>query len=181
MPEEQMVEQVPTPAQPTQEEVVKEPQQQGDNSQPEMNQPQPKLYTKEDVTKYIIQKGERVKAAICKKFGVKSLDELEEMKNNHISREEELSRINLENADLKREIAFLKNSIDPNRYDDVKAYFKGTDTDLTEESLIEALKNHPEWLKKEVKQTTITAVGRDNGNQETENDLKEVRALFGLR
>lgn len=176
MPEEQMVEQVPTPAQPTQEEVVKEPQQ-----EPQKEVEHPKLYTKEDVTKYIIQKGERVKAALCKKLGVKSLDELEEMKNNHISREEELSRINLENADLKREIAFLKNSIDPNRYDDVKAYFKGTDTDLTEESLIEALKNHPEWLKKEVKQTTITAVGRDNGNQETENDLKEVRALFGLR
>ena len=106
-----------------------------------------RTYTKVEVQNLMRRRVERSHNAFFKRYGVENLEALDDLMNKSKSFGEDYASIQTKNKELMREIAFLKNNINPVKYNDIIAHFKGNDIEFSEEQFIEALKTHPEWLK----------------------------------
>ena len=90
-------------------------------------------------------------------------------------------------AELTEKLAFLSNNIDPERYDDVRTWFKGKGKPLTEIALKDALIKHAEWLKTEQKaqaetpKTAPIVIGEDAGHTVQQSSEESAANLFGLK
>ena len=84
---------------------------------------------------------------------------------------------------MTRENAFLRNNINPDKYDDIITHFKGANIDFSEEQLIEALKTHPEWIKQEQKpvETTIIKMGSEQQTVNKPSDKERAEKLLGVK
>ena len=87
---------------------------------------------------------------------------------------------------LNEKLAFLENDIEPTRYDDIRAYFKGKGIDFSNEALINELTTHPEWKRivEESKQpiTTISKISPDRQIvKPSTNEREEVAKMFGFK
>ena len=147
--------------------------------------PTERMYSKAQVTDLMKRRVERSHQSFFKRYGVKDLQGLDDLftkTRSYDEMERGYGALKMENDDLQREIAFLKNNIDPNRYNDIKAYFKGSELAFSNDALIEAIKTHPEWLKKaDIPTTTISSLGVSQ-NQSSGPDEKEIAAkLFGVQ
>lgn len=95
--------------------------------------------------------------------------------------EESYNNLKTENSQLKEKNAFISNSIDENRYDDIRTYFKGKELNFSEEALKQELQNHPEWVKSiESPKTTIQALGVDTKAPQGEDDDSKMKRIFGI-
>ncbi len=108
-------------------------------------------------------------------LGVNNKEDLEKA----VSKAQSYDILEKENNDLKTELrslkeekAFKDNKIDPSRYDDIRTYFKGKELELTEESLIENIKTHPEWVIKEdiskeenINEAILKVLGNPSGDE----------------
>ena len=88
--------------------------------------------------------------------------------------------------ELQEELAFLKNDIEPSRYDDVRAYFRGKEIEFNHEALANEIVNHPEWKrvieKSNDRITTIKSISPDrNVSKVSPNEKDEVAKLFGFK
>lgn len=156
---------------------------------PVMDQPANKerTYTKAEVQDLMRRRVERSHKAFYTRYGVENLSGLDDLMNKSkkfSDMETEYGAIQLKNSELARENAFLKNNINPDKYDDIITHFKGAGIDFSEEQLLEALKTHPEWLKKiepPVATTTIKTLGNEfhKDNKPDEKDLAS--KLLGVK
>lgn len=144
-------------------------------------------FSQDQVNDIVRSRLERYEKKLFSDYGVENRDGLNELIGRAQSYEvmkERYDTQKLENASLKEENAFLRNKVNPNKYDDIRAYYKGKGLDFSEESLINELKTHGEWLsvaENTAPQTTITALGTDPQMSIPKKDEREVAAkLFGL-
>lgn len=93
--------------------------------------------------------------------------------------EKENNDLKVELKTLKEEKAFKDNKVEPSRYDDIRAYFKGKELELTEDALIESLKTHPEWVIKEenskkenIDEAILKVLGNPSGEEPIRPDDK---------
>lgn len=158
------------------------------------NQPEQRMYTKDQVTQLMKNRVNRSHTAFFKRYGVNNLDELDKLflgtKENE-SLKNQIKELQETNATNTRTLAFLRNNIDENRYDDIVAHFKGTGKEFSEEALKELLQTHPEWLKQSNvastnpsqntgTQTTVTSLGVNSGERPSVDEKAIASKLFGV-
>lgn len=161
-------------------------------STPETQQPvtdvtanAPKTYTKDEVIELMKKRVNRSHNSFFKRYGVSNLQELDAKFNGGKELQDNYLGLQNKNAELVREIAFLKNNINPERYDDIIAYFKGKGLDFSEEELVNLLATHPEWLKQqEVEKpttTTIKSLGAESHIEPKQSEKELASKLLGVK
>lgn len=140
-----------------------------------------RTYTKEEVQKLMRKRVDRSHKAFFSRYGVENLNGLDELVNKSKSFGDDYLSIQTKNKDLVRENAFLKNNINPEKYDDIITHFKGANIDFSEEQLIEALKTHPEWLKQQPVTTTIKTMGNEFHAQDSLSDRERASKILGVK
>ena len=147
----------------------------------------PKTFSQDEVNDIVRERLEKSKKSLYKKYGVEDSDGLDELFGKAQSYgvlTERIEELRQTNASLTEELSFLKNNIDPTRYDDVRAYFKGKGLEFNADTLVTEMATHPEWIKPEVKNdtTTIKFMGATQTNNNTEEtDAEAVSRWFGVR
>ena len=79
--------------------------------------------------------------------------------------------------EIFEENSFLKNNVNPDRYDDIRTYFKGKGLDFSNESLLEAIKTHPEWINPS-NATTIKSLGLEEHKKAPDVSEKQIASKF---
>lgn len=155
----------------------------GQQTQTDPNAPTtPKSFSQDQVNEIVRNRIDRLYTC----YGVKNKQELDDLVGKSQSYDvmkERYGDLQVENANLNEKLTFLENNISPDRYDDVRAYFKGKGIDFSGENLIEALATHPEWLnqpKVETPKTTITTLGNEITYKAREDEKDVASKLFGF-
>lgn len=141
-------------------------------------------YTKQEVIDMMKRRVARSHGAFFKRYGVENLqglDDLFDKSKKFGSMNDEFGKIQLRNSELMRENAFLRNNIDPNRYDDIIAYFKGNDLEFSEEELLKALPTHNEWLKQTTPAMTIKSLGSEAHTMPKADEADIAGRLLGVK
>lgn len=89
-------------------------------------------------------------------------------------------------AELMEKVAFMENDIEPTRYDDIRAYFKGKGIKFDNETLVNELATHPEWKRlienSTAPITTIQSISPDRASsKDYSNERDEVAKMFGFK
>ena len=143
-----------------------------------------RTWTKAQIQEMMKKRVDRSHRAFFNRYGVqdlKGLDELFEQSKKFSSMNDEFGKLQLTNSELKRENAFLRNNINPDKYDDIKAYFKGNDMEFSEEELIKALPTHQEWLKQAAPVTTMQSLGAEAHTMPKPNEAEMAAKLLGVK
>lgn len=161
-------------------------EQQTDNSNAveETNPTPDRTFTRDEVTAIVKKRTERAIAKILEKFGIENKDKIQEYLDSHNKSLQDLEELTgkyneLDNQykSLNREHLYLKNNIIPEKYGDLDKQFVDG---LTEEKLLEVLKNHPEYIKPKVVIPEKLGATAEGGKQEmTEKEMAE--KLFGVK
>ena len=126
-------------------------------TEPQENADEGKYYTKERIEELMKKRVEQSHRSFFKRYGVENLKELDDLFCNGNTLQDEVNELRTKNEELTRDIAFIRNNILPERYDDVMAHFKGSNIEFNEEQLVNLIKTHPEWVKPQVKQVGAEA------------------------
>lgn len=118
-------------------------------------------------------------------YGVTNSQELDELVNKAKGYDEMLGKYgDLENANqsLTQRLSFVNNNINPDREDDILAYFKGKELSFNDETLKGLLETHPEWVNKPIQdKTTLQIMGNQAVIEKPKvNEEDEVAKMFGL-
>ena len=156
--------------------------------QPEQEQQVEKTFTQQQVDDLIKARLERKTNSLYKRYGVSNSGELDELigkSQAYDVMKERYSTLKDENNQLKERLAFMSNGINPEREEDVRAYFKGKDIDFNEESLKTELQTHPEWLKiiedDKTPKTTIEKLGVEHKDSKVpESEAEKMNRIFGV-
>ena len=147
----------------------------------------PKTFTQEQVNEMVKARLDRDRKSIYKRYGVNDrngLDDLIGKAQSYSVMEERYNAIQTEVNSLRESNAFLKNNINPERYDDVRAYFKGKELPFTEENLKNEIATHSEWITKtgeeSTPKTTINVLGKEKSPKPSINEKEEAMKMFGL-
>jgi len=143
-----------------------------------------RTYTKAEVIDMMKRRVNRSHNAFFKRYGVedlKGLDGLFENSKKFSSMNDEFGKIQLRNSELMRENAFLRNNINPDRYNDIIAYFKGNNVEFSEEELLKALPTHNEWLKQTAPATTIRSLGSEAHTLPKVDESEAASRLLGVK
>ena len=146
--------------------------------------PQERRYTKNEVIDMMKRRVGRSHNAFFKRYGVQDLqglDELFEKSKQFGSMNDEFGKIQLRNSELMRENAFLRNNINPDKYNDIIAYFKGNDLEFSEDELLKQLPTHSEWLKQAAPATTIKSLGSEAHTMPKPNEADLAGKLLGVK
>ena len=116
------------------------------------------------------------------KYGFDKAEELDEAigkSQSYAVMKERYSASQTQMAELRAENALVKSDVDPSKYDDIRAYFKGKSLSIDADTLANEVKGHPEWARKAEPSTTVSPLGgsRDEGG---EDDDKKAAEMFGL-
>ena len=141
-------------------------------------------YAKDEVINMMKRRVARSHNAFFKRYGVENLqglDELFEKSKQFGSMNDEFGKIQLRNSELMRENAFLRNNINPDKYNDIIAYFKGNDLEFSEDELLKQLPTHSEWLKQSAPATTIKSLGSEAHTMPKPNETDLAGKLLGVK
>ncbi len=149
----------------------------------------PKTFTQEQVNEMVKARLDRDRKSLFKRYGVEdrnALDDLIGKAQSYSVMEERYNAIQSEVNSLKESNLFLKNNINPERYEDVRTFFKGKELELNEENLANELSTHSEWITKsgeEVKpKTTIQFMGNESPKEKPSvNERDLAMEMFGLK
>lgn len=148
----------------------------------------PKTFTQEQVNEMVKARLDRDRKSLFKRYGVNDksgLDDLIGKAQSYSVMEERYNAIQDEVNSLRESNAFLKNNVNPERYDDVRAHFKGKGLPFTEENLKNEIATHSEWITKTGEEatpkTTINVLGREQHQHSEENEKDKAMKLFGLQ
>lgn len=146
-----------------------------------------KTFTQEQVNDLVRNRIERERNSTYKRYGVYDKDGLDSLINkshSYDTMKEEYENIQNRNKELEREIAFIRQNIEPSRKEDVLAHFKGKGIEFSETALIDELRTHPEWLRANEESdkptTTIKRLGAQRSTPEPEDEKKKVFDLFNI-
>lgn len=156
-------------------------------AKPEAKQTE-KTFTQEMVDEIVRTRLERDRKATYHRYGVADRDELDSLigkSQSYDVMKERYGKIKEENASLREKMAFVNNNINPNREDDIRAYFKGKGIEFNETNLINELVTHPEWLNAKQEntapQTTIQALGVEHkAVTHHESEAERQKRIFGV-
>lgn len=141
-----------------------------------------KTFSQEQVNELVRKRLDSQTKRLFTRYNVqdkKQLDELVGMAQSYQVMKERYEILKNESYNYLEENAFLKNNINPDKYDDVRAYFKGKGIEFTNENLINELKSHNEWLNAP-KETTIKSLGATKQEQEKAPESEMAAKLFGF-
>lgn len=141
----------------------------------------PKSFTQEEVNAMMVERLKKQKDTFLKKYGVDDemkLDELVGKAKTVDEMKEQLETLKSSNASMTEKLAFIEHNINPERYDDIRIYFKGKGEAFTPENLLKAIANHKEWLNTKTP-TTIT-VGANRPTPTAVNEKAEAMKIFGV-
>jgi len=150
------------------------------------NEPTEKLYSRKQIEQIMKNRLDRSHNRIWNRYGVQNWQELDNLfdqakKFNDMN--DKYSAIMLENENLKRDIAFLRNNVDSNKYDDIIAHFRGNNMEFNEDALIQALTTHPEWVKQvpqQVPTTTIKSLGVESHRNPSLDERRQASKWLGV-
>lgn len=159
----------------------------GNTVAPDVGKPQPteKMYPKSQIVEMMKRRVERSHKAFFNRYGVKDLSEMDkkfELAGKYDELNGQFAPLQAKNAELLRENSFLRNNVDPSRYNDIVTYFKGTGVEFSEEGLLEALKTHPEWLRPSTvpsPTTTMSKLGVGTEQHAGETEAEKRDRIFG--
>jgi len=180
--EERMPEQTEATAAPTQEqpaEQVSTPQVQ-QVTQPEQKE---RTYTKQEVVDMMKRRINRSHQAFFNRYKVKDLAEMDAAFGKISEYEKQIADLGVTNAGLIKNNAYLTHNINPERYSDIEAYFKGKDLKIDSDTLAQEVATHPEWLKvvqQEVPKTTIQAISPERSHNIAESEDEKMKRIFGV-
>lgn len=161
-----------------QEVVDTEPQ--VEEQEQEQEQQEVSGFTQEQVNDIVRNRLEKQKSSLYGRYGVESKEQLDELVGKAQSYDvmsEDYNALNKTFVEMRTENAFLKNNIDPARYDDIKAYFKGKDMEINSDTLQAELENHSEWVKQE-KKTTIESLSSEEPSKTQMSEKEKVMEWF---
>lgn len=146
-------------------------------------------FTQEQVNDIVRNRLDKMQNRIFNRYGVKDKNELDDLigkSQSYNILKERLQNSKNENYQLREELAFIKNNINPSKYDDIRAYFKGKELEFTNDNLVNELLTHNEWLNpvkvNDKPVTTIKTLGNIRQDTTPEIDEKNIAAkLFGLK
>ena len=140
-----------------------------------------RTFTRDEVTKILRNRLDRYQNSVYKKYGVKNLDEF----NSLFEKAKGYDDVIKSRDEALETVAFLRNNINPDKYDDVKTYFKGKGLQFTEDALKQQLESHPEWVIKKAEEvnkkpvTTITPVGTGSKGPIVTGEKELAKKIFG--
>lgn len=148
-----------------------------------------KTFTQDQVNEFIKARLERENKKLLNRYGVEKKEELDDLvgkAQSYDSVKEEFDKQKQELSSLSEKLAFIENNINENRFDDVRAYFKGKNIEFNDENLKNELLTHPEWLNVVAKssdpKTTIEILGSDTTNGiKPQSEEERALKLFGLK
>lgn len=166
-------------------EVEKTPEENPNPIEEEKDKETPTTFTQEQVNDFVRDRLQRV----YKGYGCESQEELNELVKKSQGYDElqaKVDALNKERAELAEKVAFMENNINPDRYDDIRAYFKGKELEFTNSNLQSELKTHNEWLnvKKEDSNptTTINVLGTGANHRDTgKTEKQRAEDMFGFK
>lgn len=126
-----------------------------------------KTFTQEQLDEIIKDRLDKQEKSFLKKLGVDNFEDIgKEIANGKLARQE---------------LLLSKNNIAEGRYDDVLTHFKGKGQELTDESLKEVVKTHPEWVKPAPApdKKGFIDIGHPEHKEDGKSDVDELNKLFG--
>lgn len=144
-----------------------------------------KTLTQDEVNSIVRERLDRQQKSFYERIGVADDKALEELLNrargyDDLTKENESLRAQV--GQSTEELAFLRNGILEDRYDDVRTWFRGKGEAITQSSLHDVLEKHPEWISKPIEKTvSVEPLGATRGEKpkETEDDIAQ--RYFGLK
>lgn len=136
-----------------------------------------KTFTQDDVNNIVVGR----LSSIYKGYGVKDkaeLDLLVQKANGFDELKTNFDSLSIEHQNTKDKLVFLENNINPERYDDVKAYFKGKEIVFNAENLIKEIETHKEWLN--VPKSTFKVGNVQQEQISNKTDKERAMELFGF-
>lgn len=148
----------------------------------------PQTFTQDQVNDFVRNRLEKYQSRLYNRYGVNGKNELDELVGKSQSYDvmkEKFEATQNELAQFREENSFIKNNINPEKYEDIRAYFKGKGIEFTNENLINELATHNEWLTpKQVSDkptTTIQAIGNLKQESPKFDEREAAKKLFGLK
>ena len=155
----------------------------------------PGIFTKERVNELMQKRIERSHQAFFNRYGVKDLNELDDLfgKANSVDtlnqKIEELTKGNQDlqtrfdeltnqNRDLSKKYAFSSKNIKPEMYSDIETYFKGKNLDINETTLSEELKTHLDWCNKA---GSVVPLGNESQQVPETTEREQASKLLGVQ
>jgi flagellar capping protein FliD len=144
-------------------------------------------FTKERVNELMRKRVERSHQAFFTRYGVKDLNELDELFGKAGSVDQMKSQIEeltskhteLENRykEMTKKYAFSSRNIKPDKYADIETYFKGKGLEINEDTLNEELKGHSDWIN----QTgSVVSLGQEQSHSEGPSEKERASKLLGV-
>lgn len=156
---------------------------------PETGNPTPEVtFTQSQVNNLMRKRVERSHNSFFNRYGVKNLEELDDLVSKAMSWDEAEAKSNdwsqkytdLETShkDLTKKYAYKVGNIDENKIADIETYFKGKGIDIDETTLMNEIKTHPEWV---AKVATIQQLGAETTTPSDIDGRAEAERLFGVK
>ena len=143
--------------------------------------PQPdRTFTRDEVTRILKRRIDRYQNSVLTKYGVKDASELDSLFEKAKGYDDLMNQKN----EFEQQVAFLSNNINPDKYDDIKTYFKGKGLQFSNDELKRQLETHSEWLKQaptapSKPTTTITPVGTAQNGPVSTGEKELARKIYG--
>lgn len=148
--------------------------------------PTARSFTQQEVNDLIKSRLGKSQTRLFARYGVadqRALDDLISRAQSYSAVKQMYDELQSEHARLSEDHAFMTNGVDPSRYDDVRAYFKGKGIDFGADRLAEELKTHPEWLgagkRPTAPTTTITPLGVEANSPKAEDERTLAMRILG--
>lgn len=149
---------------------------------PQVNQEDtPKMLTQEEFNARMVERLKEQKLSLLKKFGIEDESKIDEFVDKATKYDElatQLETLKSTHASVVEKLAFVENNINPERYEDIRIYFKGKGVEFTPDNLKKELVTHKEWLNTQ-KPITVQ-VGAGKPKPQEENEKEKALKLFGL-
>ena len=139
-----------------------------------------RTFTRDEVTKILKRRLDRYQNSVYSKYGVKDSAELDSLFDKAKSYDDIIKS----RDEALEKVAFLGNNINPDKYDDIRTYFKGKGLQFTEDELKRQLESHPEWIKQAPVTnnkpiTTVTPIGTPNSGPVDKSEHDLAKRIFG--
>lgn len=140
--------------------------------------PTEETFTQDRVNEIVQERLARASQKVLERYGVNNLEELDEIVKNTQNWHDEFDRVTIANKELTKNNLFLKNNIDPAKYDDINIYFKGAELEFEEDVFSDVLAKHPEWLSKP--KIVISTLGKRVEERHEPTDDEKMKTIFGV-
>ena len=155
----------------------------------------PAMFSKERVNELMQKRIERSHQAFFNRYGVKDLNELddlfgkaksvdglnqkiEELTKGNTDLQGKFDELTNQHRDLTKKYAFTSRNIRPEMYSDIETYFKGKGLDITEDTLNEELKTHLDWYNKP---SSVVPLGTETHATDAISEREQASKLLGVQ